>query len=168
MKRAAILWLTLTVNVLVSSSCIASPGGNADSADRDQSCSPFVTAAERLLGAEVTAETGDDLEAWGLVFATWPVEPGGRLELPLDAEAKIVWKVTGSGDFDIAAFGPDGSEVGPLRGPDAHGSSNWVRPGDEWGTVWMFQELGCWSFEIIRGESQLFVDFEVVEGLLEG
>lgn len=35
-------------------------------------------------------------------------------------------------------------------GPEAHVSSNYVRPGDEWGTGFSFETPGCWELLLER------------------
>src|SRR6266536_1936767 len=62
----------------------------------------------------------------------------------------IAWRMTGVGAFTVAAR--DGR--GPARladGPGRHGSSTWDRPGEEWGTVWVFPRSGCWHLRASRG-----------------
>jgi hypothetical protein len=63
---------------------------------------------------------------------------------------KIVWRITGSGFFDIVALGPHGMKVPPSQGPTRHLGSNWNRPGDEWGTVFTFPVAGCWDLHVTR------------------
>jgi hypothetical protein len=77
---------------------------------------------------------------WALFFPTaeGPGVKAGR-------EAKIVWKIDGSGTFTISATGPGGATTSPSWGPTPHGSSTWERPGDEWGTGWVFPAAGCWT-----------------------
>lgn len=65
-------------------------------------------------------------------------------------EIKVVWRMTGSGDLSINATGPDGKVLKPEWGPESHGSSNWDRPGDEWGTGWVFPSAGCWTINATR------------------
>jgi hypothetical protein len=84
-------------------------------------------------------------EVWALLEATngLPVKQGSPL--------KIVWRMTGTGDFHLIAIGPQGQHLPPSWGPEAHGGSNWDRPGDEWGTG--FDSLpvaGCWDFHVTR------------------
>jgi hypothetical protein len=66
---------------------------------------------------------------------------------------KIVWRMTGSGDFTIVALGPSGMKVPPSQGPNAHLGSDWNRPGDEWGTVFTFPLAGCWDLHATRGNA---------------
>jgi hypothetical protein len=121
-------------------------------------CEPDSTVDEPLIGPEAQARSADQIEVWALIF--FPMPPGEPIRMPVNTEIKIVWRVTGTGAFSIAAIGPAGRNIAPDLGPDIHDGSNWKRPGDEWGTVWTFPEPGCWSFQIQRGDStaQLTVD----------
>ena len=84
--------------------------------------------------------TGGDL--WALVFDALPVRQG--------QETKIVWRMTGEGDVAMSATGPEGREAFPVWGPESHaGGSNWERPGDEWGSGWLFRNRAA-------GRSTLF------------
>ena len=37
-------------------------------------------------------------------------------------------------------------------GPEAYGGSSWVKPGDEWGTGFIFPEAGCWGVHAQRDD----------------
>jgi hypothetical protein len=76
---------------------------------------------------------------WALFFPTGPRIVAGT-------EIKVAWRMTGTGDFSISATGPGGTTVRPSWGPEGHGGSTWTRPGDEWGTGWIFPTPGCWTF----------------------
>lgn len=100
-------------------------------------CETPDTAADG--GVRVAAE-GGEVHALGL-------EP----PFARGAEVKIVWRVTGTGDVDLAAISPSGERVLPIKGPLYHSTSTFDRPGDEWGSVFVFEELGCWELRIERG-----------------
>ena len=85
--------------------------------------------------------TGDGVTLWALFFSS-PVTVG--------QEVKVVWRMTGSGEFSVSATGPDGVEVKPVWGPEPHGGSSWDRPGEEWGTGWVFPAAGCWTVSATR------------------
>jgi hypothetical protein len=87
-----------------------------------------------------TATTGTEL--WALLFNPVPI--------PAREDVKIVWKMTGSGDFHLVVQGPHGIRIRPLFGPEVHGGSNWQRPGAEWGTGYNFPVTGCWDFHATR------------------
>ena len=76
---------------------------------------------------------------------------GEPTQLPADREVKVVWAVTGEGDFAVKMNHPNGTVVEPDWGPDPHGSSNWDAPGDEWEAAWTLPSVGCWTFTVTRG-----------------
>ncbi|CAN5737560.1 hypothetical protein BH23ACT4_BH23ACT4_11480 [soil metagenome] len=102
--------------------------------------------------AEVRA-TSDAIEVWGLL---WEVPP-----LRVDQEIKMVWRATGSGEVQFRALGEGGQELEPTWGPNLHTDSNFTRPGDEWGTAFVFPTPGCWEIEIARGTETAHVFVEV-------
>jgi hypothetical protein len=90
---------------------------------------------------------------WGLIFDTVPIKAR--------SQAKIVWRMTGSGPLTVAAFKPDGRMSPLLFGPDYHESSDYHRPGQEWGTGFTFDVAGCWRIELSRTQGRATVYFEV-------
>ncbi|MBN6052369.1 hypothetical protein JYK22_10545, partial [Nonomuraea sp. RK-328] len=109
---------------------------------------PAVAAGCRGLGLgtdgglpEVRGE-GQGAEVWGLLFAPAPFERG--------REVKIVWRMTGEGPLTVTATLPDGTRARRTFGPEQHGGSTWKRPGDEWGTGFVFPKPGCWRFDLTR------------------
>ena len=93
-------------------------------------------------------------EAWALPFGPVPVR--------MDTEWKLVWRMTGEGDFGVTAVDPDGGEHGPVD-VTRHEGSNFNRPGEEWGTVWRFPSGGCWTLEAERGDTRATLRIPVVE-----
>lgn len=87
--------------------------------------------------------------------------PGEAVRIPVNEEVKIVWRSTGEGSFTIEADDQDGVPIEPKWGPDVHGSSNWERPGQEWGTEWIFPSTGCWTFDVTRGDNAAEMVVEV-------
>lgn len=86
---------------------------------------------------------------------------GGPIEV--GEEVKFVLRMTGEGDLDVSATQPDGSAGEIAWGPEAHGGSNFQRPGDEWGFGVTFTEPGCWTIEVSRTESGSgYLQLEVV------
>jgi plastocyanin len=65
-------------------------------------------------------------------------------------EVKIVWRMTGAGDLTIDATNDRNTVTKPVWGPEAHGGSSYRRPGDEWGTGWVFPSAGCWTVHATR------------------
>jgi hypothetical protein len=82
-------------------------------------------------------------ELWALFFA----DP---LAIHTKQEVKIVWRMTGDGDFHVVARHAGNREIKPVWGPEGHGSSNWNRPGGEWGTGFSFPTSGCWDLHATR------------------
>jgi hypothetical protein len=71
-------------------------------------------------------------------------------------DVKIVWRVTGSGGLQL------GGRTHPLQwGPDAHGSSTYTRPGEEWGAGYLFTQPGCWTLRAIRGTASATVRLNI-------
>jgi hypothetical protein len=110
---------------------------------------PGCKPASPIAASEVPA-TSSDAEAWGLLFGVPKAGP----------ELKIAWRMTGSGELHTTATSPKGTVVAPAWGPEAHGGSNWDRPGDEWGTGWVFDEPGCWRIHLARdsGSADVWLD----------
>jgi len=77
--------------------------------------------------AELEGSAGD-VQLHGLVMAA-PITVGKLV--------KIVWRMTGSGPLTATATDPDGQPLALEFGPTRHLSSNYNRPGDEWGTGYL-------------------------------
>lgn len=84
---------------------------------------------------------GERAALWALFFS--PTVQTGK-------EIKVVWRMTGGGDLTMSASGPGGQTLRPAWGPEAHDGSSWNKPGDEWGTGWVFPKAGCWTFRANR------------------
>ena len=70
--------------------------------------------------------------------------------------------MTGTGLLTLVAIGPGGKHHRLAWGPDAHLSSDWAKPGDEWGAGYVFTEPGCWDLRAIRGNATADVWIGVV------
>jgi hypothetical protein len=86
--------------------------------------------------------TARGAELWGLVFAAVP--------LPVGQQVKIVWRMTGDGPLQISVTRSDGMPARRTFGPEEHAGSTWDRPGQEWGTAFVFPKAGCWDFHLAR------------------
>jgi hypothetical protein len=86
--------------------------------------------------------TARGAELWGLVFAPVP--------LPVGQEVKIVWRMTGDGPLQSSVTRSNGTPARRTFGPEEHGGSTWDRPGQEWGTGFVFSKAGCWNFHLAR------------------
>src|SRR5689334_19353445 len=78
--------------------------------------------------------TGHGATMWGLLMFPHP------LPARVGDQEKIVWRMTGLGPITLLAIGPDGSPHRLLWGPAFHISSNFDKPGDEWGAGYAFTE----------------------------
>jgi hypothetical protein len=108
--------------------------------------------ADSVPGHEVRA-TSETLEAWALLYQASPWASG--------QEVKVVWRSTGAGHFDVVAVGPASQQVKPTVGPEAHASSNWIKPGEEWGTFFRLDEPGKWVLRVKRGSDTASVPITV-------
>jgi hypothetical protein len=130
--------------VLATVGC--TPGRPTESGHPAESAKPRPPAAACASMPENLSEAqgvGHDATLWALFFHP----------LTRNAEIKVVWRMTGAGDLSMRATGPDGATVTPVWGPESHGSSTWDRPGDEWGTGWVFPTAGCWTVRAARSQS---------------
>ncbi|MFG6200241.1 hypothetical protein [Nonomuraea sp. JJY05] len=93
---------------------------------------------------------GQDAELWALLFV-------GRPPLARGEEIKIVWRMTGEGPLRVKATLPDGTPAKLAWGPEEHGGSNWHKPGEEWGTGFVFPKRGCWKIELTRTRGSGYV-----------
>jgi hypothetical protein len=89
--------------------------------------------------------TGHGATLWGLLMFPNP------LPARIGDQEKIVWRMTGSGLLTLEAISPDGHRVRLSWGPAFHTSSNFDKPGDEWGAGYVFTESGCWDLRAVRG-----------------
>lgn len=115
------------------------------------SCRPPTPVNSSATGVVEARGTGTEVVAWALLWVEPPWKP--------HQEVKVVWRMTGRGDFAVVARGPAGETVGPFSGPTPHEGSNWERPGQEWGTFFAMPSAGCWILEASRGKdvSKVFV-----------
>ena len=114
-------------------------------------CAP-PSPARRFDSLVESRGTSANAELWALFFGgTWASSEAAVFDGAVGREVKIVWRMTGRGDLRLRATGPSGGEVGPKPGSlIRHSSSNWPRPGDEWGSVFSFPEPGCWRIHARR------------------
>lgn len=95
-----------------------------------------------------------DASVYGLLFLTHspPIRNGEEL--------KIVWRMTGNGDLSVTSTSPSNRPGVLTFGPELHSSSNFNRPGEEWGTGFKFDEAGCWHIHLQRtvGAGDVWID----------
>jgi hypothetical protein len=92
-----------------------------------------------IQGARIPTRHGT---IWSLAFGPVPTKVGHQL--------KVVWRVTGSGPLKIQFTNPAGKRKRLEAGPTIHTSSNFNHPGDEYGTVFRFDQPGCWTIKLSR------------------
>lgn len=131
----------------LAASCEASNAPHPSSSPAEPSCPP------RLTGQEIHGQAPPAVELWALLFGRYPIARA--------TETKIVWRMTGAGNLRLNASGPDNQQLAPRWGPEAHASSSWHRPGDEWGAAFIFPTVGCWTIHAIRGSRTGTVDLLV-------
>ncbi|NRQ35648.1 hypothetical protein HII36_27995 [Nonomuraea sp. NN258] len=117
--------------------------------ERERCDAGLVTQSDGFPEVEGTAR---DAELWGLLFTGPPPLPRGE-------EVKIVWRMTGDGPLKVSAALGDGTPAQLVWGPEAHGGSTWQRPGQEWGTGFVFPKPGCWEIRLsrTRGSGQVWL-----------
>jgi hypothetical protein len=161
-------WLTL-LSVLVLTACSATshtalpPRASPAAASAFTSSAPEITSppspvatpaisathvpcprTAKLVGGSGFPErqgVGAGATLWALFFSD---------EVVAGQEVKVVWRMTGTGSLSINATGPDSTVIQPEWGPEPHGGSTWNRPGEEWGTGWVFPSAGCWTINATR------------------
>ncbi len=132
--------VSLATLLIVSVSCTDDGGrDHPKGANEMRGCEPARPADDG--GVQANAEDG---EAHVLGLSPLP--------LPRDKPIKLVWRVTGSGKLQLSSTSPSGRMKAPIEGPTPHDGSDFVRPGEEWGSFFSFDEAGCWTIEVVRGD----------------
>jgi hypothetical protein len=108
-------------------------------------CQPPSSLHASTEGFPEVQATATGVQLWALLFTHPP--------LHARQEIKIVWRMTGAGPFHVSTRGPHSMPAHPTFGPEAHESSNWNRPGEEWGTGFIFPVAGCWDLHASRGKA---------------
>ncbi|HLW00030.1 MAG TPA: hypothetical protein VKT82_15280 [Ktedonobacterales bacterium] len=103
-------------------------------------CHPPSSEQTSAIGGPEVHGTSANGSLWLLLFG----------DTKVGVDLKIVWRMTGTGDLHLIAIGPQGQRVAPDWGPEAHGGSNWNRPGDEWGAGFTMPVVGCWDLRATR------------------
>jgi len=115
-----------------------------------------LSASSIGVGSQVQG-TGHGAQLWGLLMFAHVGPPR------VGDQEKIVWRMTGSGPLTLTAVSPGGVRHRPVWGPDAHGGSNWNKPGQEWGAGYVFTTPGCWDLHADRGSAYADVWIRVVK-----
>jgi hypothetical protein len=109
-------------------------------------CRPSSPIAPSALGFPETPAT--ITQGSGAIWAL--LMPVHGMPIRAQEDVKIIWKLTGSGTFQVVTRGPNGQHAVILFGPDFHSGTNWNRPGEEWGTGFRFPVAGCWDLHASR------------------
>jgi|SRR4051812_4155005 hypothetical protein len=145
-------WAAL--GLLLAAACTSTPAHAPTPAPAPGSAATSVASPSCPASADLGAGglpdrqgVGTGASLWGLFF----LDGRGIVE---GTEVKIAWRMTGAGGFSIDATGPGGRTVRPVWGPEPHTGSTWTRPGEEWGTGWVFPVPGCWTFAATRDQGR--------------
>jgi hypothetical protein len=113
-------------------------------------CTPPSPANATTGEARGAARIGD---LWAVGFLATLAEPKAAvLGDVIGKKTKIVWRMRGSGAASFTAIAPEDSRVLPTE-VSRHGSSGWNRPGDEWGSIFIFNQPGCWQIHVERADN---------------
>lgn len=146
MKRTCpALLLGVALSVMVLTSCTSGPEpAPVESAKFGelgrQGCDP----PSPIVGQEVQGTGSASVTAFGQFQG---VDAARLVE---GTPIKLVVRITGSGDLFVDMTAPDGATRALDWGPEEHTSSNYDRPGDEWGTGFSFDAPGCWALNLQR------------------
>jgi len=117
------------------------------------SCQPSKILDTQVAFGEIQGDMQSNGTLWALLFFK---------AVYVDAEAKIVWRITGEGgEFEAQAQSEDGTIIQPIW-KQYHESSTWERPGQEWGTGFNFPASGCWRITITYGETTGTISLDVL------
>ena len=134
--------------------------GSSFSSARSTSAGPLASCSRPSpidqapgLGTPEVIGPGTGARLWGAIMAR---------RFPLVASpdvVKIVWRMTGRGPLKLSAYDRRGQSVPLAWGPDAHGTSNYARPGDEWGAGYVFRHPGCYRLaaQRTRGSGEVWL-----------
>jgi hypothetical protein len=132
-RSAAVLVAGLTVLAGCSSS--GTDGGLSAASPAPSSAGPSTCTPSAVDNGEVEGTSTDGVSFFALLQAAPADMTRDGSGLRARREIKIVVRVGGTGDLGVSAEGPAGQRVRPSWGPEAHGGSNFDRPGDEWGSA---------------------------------
>ena len=146
---------SLAIAALISVAC-TSPASTGPTASPGSSNSSYLGSIGKagcqpaavfhgLGGDDRLPEAGFDSTKgsfWALFFM--PVPP------PAGKDVKVVWRMTGAGEFVFRVLDADGRTIPLIWGPERHGSSSWNHPGDEVGTGFNFPRPGCWDVHVAK------------------
>jgi hypothetical protein len=143
MRRVASISVIVVLGVAVVS------GEAASTPPNDTTCKR-AAALNGGQGLRIPARGGT---VWALPLGAAPAS----VETPL----KIVWRVTGTGNLKVRLESPDGKRVPLAAEPTRHTSSSFQRPGAEYGTIFEFDQRGCWTIRLTRATTAATVRLSV-------
>lgn len=111
-----------------------------------------IDSAPGIGGPEIVGQ-GTGAQLWGLLMAPrYPL-------VAREGVVKIVWRMTGRGALTLAEYTGSGRPIPLAWGPQAHGASNYPRPGDEWGAGYVFDAPGCYRLTArrARGSAEVWL-----------
>lgn len=159
--RAGCRLVAVIIPLLLVLSCVPPPGGQASPGS-----SAEVTSSHSLyplvMGRERCNPPSPRIPAAGLAFGALvgTATEGHALHVLMEPlvyagdEAKIIWRMTGTGSLVISAVHEDGTRIEPHKA-DAHsGGSSFSFAGDEWGVFFRFSKPGCWRIHAERGPAR--------------
>jgi hypothetical protein len=166
-RRAAVLAVLLAVAGCTASAHPAPAASNPASVSHPARSAPALgeagchpqsplTASSIGVGEQIQG-TGHGAQLWGLLMLAHLGPPR------VGDQEKIVWRMTGSGPLTLTAVSPGGMRHRPVWGPEAHGGSNWNKPGQEWGAGYVFTSPGCWDLHADRGSAYADVWIRVIK-----
>jgi hypothetical protein len=134
--------------------CGSGGQGSRSSAARPATTGPLASCARPSpigeapgVGFPEVRGHGTAAQLWGLIFARVPLVAGA-------GDVKVVWRMTGSGPLNLAAYDSRGRRIALAWGPEPHGGSTYRRPGDEWGSGYRFPHPGCYRLTARRTEGR--------------
>jgi len=158
--RARVAVSTVVSAVLVGMSCSSESSDRPEAAERtstsglSQRCENETTIDEDGPHGPEVRGFASDASLYGLVFLH------GHAPVGVGDEVKIVWRMTGSGELKIRVADPAGAPRTLTFGPERHFGSTYDRPGDEWGSGFLFDVPGCWHITLERtvGSGEVWID----------
>lgn len=112
--------------------------------ERTGCSSPTQAIKDGPFGHGIEGSSEDGLTLFGQIQAD-------DLLVASEKVKKVVWRIGGSGELLVKLLGPTGGESSLTWGPEHYSSSNYERPGDEYGTGLILDQPGCWQIEFKRG-----------------
>src|SRR5260221_4161002 len=111
-SRAIVVGCSLVLSLIVN----LQPG-MAQITTANSPCQPFKIGTDTSGLPEIQGSS-DTQTVWALLFPY-------HLPVWSDEDLKIVWRMTGAGDFSLKAQHTNGTVIQPICGPEEHAGLNW-------------------------------------------